>query len=89
MSEYSKIATKADLSNVNDDECVDGYRSGLKNGETPSSLHSKSFWHGWRNGMVDGGHMNIDGEMMELAREMHSENTAILNLVDSIGSTLH
>ena len=87
MGEYRKISTKDEFEKINDGECISGYKSGLRGGEKPSSLHSKSFWHGWRNGMVDGGHMRIDSEMRQLAREVVGdvlEELGIINLHENV-----
>lgn len=56
MSEYQPLTTIADYDALDTDECVAGYRAGLA-GETqePGSDKSKSYWHGWRNAMIDRG----------------------------------
>lgn len=69
MSEYVPIFKKADLDLLDMDDCVDGYLSGLRGDDEPGSDKSKSFWHGWRNGMVDTKRMKPDWAMDMLLRE--------------------
>lgn len=66
MSEFKKVETKEDLELLNQDEILDGYRSGLAGAAEPGSAHSRSYWHGWRNGRVDGGFNQPDVEMARL-----------------------
>ena len=70
MSEYTKLSRRAELDLIDEDECVAGYRSGLINDPEPGSDKSKSFWHGWRNGMMDRGILPLDAEAQKLAREV-------------------
>jgi hypothetical protein len=70
MSEFNPITTAIELSALDADEMVEGYRAGLRNGSAPGSDKSKSYWHGWRNGMVDGGHAQIDCAQTILVREV-------------------
>lgn len=70
MSEYNPITTVIELGALDDDEMVEGYRAGFLNAPEPGSDKSKSYWHGWRNGMVDGGHAPIDCAQTILAREI-------------------
>lgn len=69
MSEYQPIRTKAELDALDDDECIAGYRSGLRGEPEPGSDKSKSHWHGWRNGMMDSKRMPHDADARALARE--------------------
>ena len=69
MSEFQKVATLNDLKNLDDDEILKGYRSGLNKEPEPGSDKSRSFWHGWRNGMIDRGVFPSDSESSQLAQE--------------------
>lgn len=69
MSEFNKVETVEDLNKLDDTEMVSGYLAGFKNDAEPGSDKSKSFWHGWRNGMIDGGYMHKDDSSSKLARE--------------------
>ena len=58
------------LHQLNDAEVVAGYRAGLKGETEPNPNASYSFWHGWRNGMVDSGRAQGDAAQAELARDI-------------------
>ncbi|WP_043345078.1 hypothetical protein [Cupriavidus basilensis] len=68
MSEFQPITKPEDLSGLDDNEMVSGYCSGYCGDAEPGSDKSRAFWHGWRNGAVDGGHRQMDTAQAELAR---------------------
>ena len=68
MSKFAPITTLDALSTLESDEVVEGYFDGFHNEPEPGDNRSLSYWHGWRNGMVDGRHREIDGAQDELAR---------------------
>lgn len=68
MSEFEKISTLQDLNVQDEADLLAGYRAGLDNAQEPGSDKSRSFWHGWRNGRVDGGHVRIDADQEKLAK---------------------
>lgn len=68
MSEFVPVSTLADLDTLDDAEVVAGYRDGLANEPEPGNSRSRSYWHGWRNGMADRGLREIDEAQRELAR---------------------
>lgn len=68
MGEFIPVSTLADLDTLDDAEVLEGYRDGLANEPEPGGNRSRSYWHGWRNGMVDHGHREIDAAQRELAR---------------------
>lgn len=70
MSEFNPVRTKADLETLDDDEIVAGYMSGLKLEPAPGSDKSRSFWHGWRNGISDRTGKS-DEAQWALVREMY------------------
>ena len=70
MSEYQPLSSAAELEALDDAECVAGYFAGTRNEPEPGSEKSKSYWHGWRNGMVDFKHAPIDDAQTKLAREV-------------------
>lgn len=70
MSEFQPVATKTDLENLDDAEMVAGYLAGFNGESEPGSDKSSSYWHGWRNGMVDCGRAQIDAAQAQLAREV-------------------
>jgi len=69
MSEYQPLSSAAELEVLNDDECVAGYMAGLEGCPEPGSDKSKSYWHGWRNGMMDKGRLPMDAPATKLAAD--------------------
>jgi hypothetical protein len=69
LSEYTPISSVAELALLNSDEIIEGYRSGSRGEPEPDSTKSKSFWHGYRNGLVDFGHWKGDEHQTALARD--------------------
>jgi hypothetical protein len=63
------VTTLADLDALDETEITEGYRDGLRNDPEPGDNRSRSYWHGWRNGMVDAGHRKGDRAQSELAQE--------------------
>jgi len=63
------VATVEELSALNTDEIVEGYFDGFDNEPQPGDNRSKSYWHGYRNGQVDGGHVDVDANQVLLAKE--------------------
>lgn len=63
------VATRADLETLDSGDIVEGYLDGLNN-EPCGDNRSRSFWHGWRNGMVDGKHAEGDYEQACLAQDL-------------------
>lgn len=70
MSEYQPISSVHDLAHIDDEECVAGYIAGLNGDPEPGSDKSKSFWHGWRNGMMDTNRLPIDEAARNLVAEV-------------------
>jgi hypothetical protein len=68
MSEYKPVTTLDDLNSLDIQEVMDGYRDGRDGWPEPGNNHSRSYWHGWRNGAADGKHREIDQYQRELAR---------------------
>lgn len=69
MSEYQPLSSVRDLDVLDEADCVAGYLAGLDDAPAPGSDKSKSYWHGWRNGMMDKGRLPIDGAARNLAHE--------------------
>lgn len=70
MGEFRPVSTKADLDTLDEAEIIQGYRDGLADDPEPGSNRSRSYWHGWRNGMADKGRIPMDCHMRNLAREV-------------------
>lgn len=70
MGEFLSAATVEDLSSLDEAEMLEGYQSGYKGEAEPGSDRSRSFYHGWRNGMVDSKRLVATPEQLNLAREV-------------------
>jgi hypothetical protein len=70
MSEFQPVTTKAELELLDESDMVAGYMAGFAGEPEPGSDKSRSYWHGWRNGMVDSGREQIDAAQQMLAREV-------------------
>lgn len=69
MSEYQPLSTRAELDLLDIEECTAGYMAGLDDLPEPGSDKSKSYWHGWRNGMMDKGRLPRDEAADQLVGE--------------------
>ena len=68
MSEFRPVSTMPDLCVLDEFEIAEGYWAGLRGEPEPvASTISRSYWHGWRNGAVDGGHRPKDEAQARLA----------------------
>jgi hypothetical protein len=63
------VETVAELDTLDDAEILEGYRDGFAGEAEPGNNRSKSYWHGWRNGAMDKGHLKLDAAARELARQ--------------------
>lgn len=70
VSEERRPVTKAtDLATLDDAEILDGYLDGLE-GFPCGANRSRSYWHGWGNGMRDKGRLPMDAEARALAKDI-------------------
>ena len=76
MSEYKPVCTAKELESIDDAECVAGYLAGLADEPEPRNDKSRSYWHGWRNGMMDKGRLAIDEPARNLVAEVVSKHRA-------------
>lgn len=67
MSEFPPVETLEDLATLDMDEVREGYADGFNGWPEPGNNRSRSYWHGWRNGAVDGGHREKDAAQSALA----------------------
>lgn len=63
------ITTLGQLAALEHDEMLAGYHDGLAGVPEPGGNRSDAYWHGWRNGRVDGGHDPKDAAQAALAKE--------------------
>ena len=80
MSEFTPVSKVEELSLLDEKEVVDGYISGFSGSSEPVSDKSKSFWHGWRNGMSDRGLAPIDRIQRPLADDFYKP-TRIMKMI--------
>lgn len=66
----SYIHPVTDPSDLNDDEALAGYRAVLGFTAINHTQKSASYWHGYRNGMVDTHQEPIDQHQQEFARKI-------------------
>ncbi|OYX86410.1 MAG: hypothetical protein B7Y84_14125 [Azorhizobium sp. 32-67-21] len=68
MSERTPVCTLEELGRLDEAEISEGYRDGNDGLPEPGGNRSESYWHGWRNGAVDGGYREKDEAQAEVAR---------------------
>jgi hypothetical protein len=76
MSEFKRVATLDELQLLDMSDVQRGYFHGIWGGTEPGSDKTRSFYHGWTNGSVDGGYAEISREQIQLARECQSGHYA-------------
>lgn len=64
------IRTMAQLAALDTGEILEGYFAGFYGEPEPGDNRSFAYWHGWRNGTVDGGHRAKDAAQTALASEV-------------------
>ncbi len=67
MAEFSPVQTVDDFRTLDDGEVMEGYLDGFHGEPAPDSSRSRSYWHGWRNGMVDSARCLPDQAQLALA----------------------
>lgn len=71
MSDRLPVETLAELDTLDDAEIQEGYRDGRSGEPEPGGNRSKSYWHGWRNGMMDSYRMPPDAASQKLVHEYY------------------
>lgn len=67
---FEPVRTPVDLETLDQEQIVEGYRSAERGDPEPGPNRGRSFWHGWRNRMMDFGEMEIDEVARSLVREV-------------------
>lgn len=67
---FAPVSTLADLNTLDQSEIVEGYKSAERGDPEPGQNRGRSFWHGWRNRMIDKGEIPKDAAAARLAREV-------------------
>jgi hypothetical protein len=69
MTERIPIRKAAMFEQLDEAEMIEGYHDGRAGSPEPGNNRSFSYWHGWRNGAVDGGHRQGDAAQSALAAD--------------------
>lgn len=67
MREFQPVISIEDLNSLDVPEMIEGYQDGYGGAPEPGNNRSRSYWHGWRNGAVDGLHRESDEAQRFLA----------------------
>lgn len=67
---FKPVATVSDLETLDGDQIVEGYLSAERGDPEPGENRGRSFWHGWRNRMIDMGEIPADNAARRLAHEV-------------------
>ncbi len=67
MGDFTPVQTVGDFRMLDDGETLEGYLDGFHGEAAPDSSRSRSYWHGWRNGMVDSSRCLPDHAHLALA----------------------
>ena len=79
VSEFVPVMTIRDFKTLDESDVLIGYMDGVEGIPHPGSGHSRSYWHGWRNGMVDSGRSNLDDVHRTLASSFQALHHPIHN----------
>lgn len=66
---FEPVSTLADLASLKEADIVEGYMSAERGDPEPGLNRGRSYWHGWRNRMIDFGELEPDYASAQLARE--------------------
>ncbi len=70
MSDERKpVESVSELDALDDRDVLSGYEAGRNGREEPSIEFNRSYWHGWRNGMMDSGRMKGEAASAKLAHD--------------------
>lgn len=73
---YNAINSVEDFNNLDNKECVNGYLLGLR-GVSPEYNQTRSYYHGYLNGLVDGGFKARNLEQIRLVEMLKSKTDFI------------
>jgi hypothetical protein len=66
---FEPVRTMADLKSLDKDQILEGYLSAERGDPEPGPNRGRSFWHGWKNRMIDLGELPGDEASRSLAAE--------------------
>jgi hypothetical protein len=64
--ERKPVTTLEELDSLDERDIVSGYHAGRAGAPEPSIEMNRAYWHGWRNGRVDGKYAQPDAAQMTL-----------------------
>lgn len=72
MAEFTPVDTVEAFHTLDDGEVLEGYMDGFEGAPEPNSARSRSYWHGWRNGMIESGRVPPDDAYITLESAFES-----------------
>lgn len=85
---FKPITTVKEFKNINSDDAVEGYMKGIK-GKVFDNNKSRSYYHGYLNGLNDGGFRKMDNNQKELINELKTKTSYIDDMKDLLNIFLH
>jgi hypothetical protein len=66
---FAPVTTLADLESLDQSQILEGYMAAERGDPEPGPNRGRSYWHGWRNRMIDLGQIPSDEASRALVRE--------------------
>ncbi len=66
---FDAVRTVAEYRSLDEAEVMIGYMDGVAGLTGVADTMTRSYWHGWRNGAVDGGFIDPDEAQIEIETE--------------------
>lgn len=76
---FEPVRTVADLDSLDEAQVIEGYVSTKRDDPEPGENRGRSFWHGWRNRMIDFGVIPQDDASAALAKEYCEQQRQLRN----------
>lgn len=76
MTDDEPVRTIPDFRMLDDGEVLDGYLDGFDGTSVISGTRSRSYMHGWRNGMIESERWPPDDAYFELRNAFETRRTA-------------
>lgn len=67
MSDFEPVSTLAELDELDRDEMYEGEESARRGESEPDASHTRAYWHGWRETMIEMGKLPSDAAYKQLA----------------------
>lgn len=72
MQIFQPVETLVDFHSLDEGDVLCGYMDGLQGLPCELRQVSRAYWHGWRNGVVDGGFVEMDEAQLKLEAAFQS-----------------